>query len=81
MLKRVDNAVYESFAAGVDVEPGFNVMGINNGGVGYALDDFNADLVSAEMQAMVDEAAASITAGELMVHDYMSDETCPVLEF
>ena len=24
---------------------------------------------------------ASITAGELAVHDYMSDETCPALEF
>jgi len=81
MLKRVDNAVYESFAAGEAVEPGFNVMGIGNGGVGYALDEFNAELVSADMQAAVDAAAASITAGDLAVHDYMSDETCPVLEF
>ena len=81
MLKRVDNAVYESFTAGVDVEPGFNVMGVANGGVGYALDEFNADLVSAEMQAMVDEAAAAMASGELMVHDYMSDETCPALDF
>ncbi|MCF2906574.1 BMP family ABC transporter substrate-binding protein [Octadecabacter sp. CECT 8868] len=81
MLKRVDNAVYEAFAAGDGVEVGFNVMGVANEGVGYALDEFNSDLVTAEMQAMVDEAAASITSGELMVHDYMSDETCPVLEF
>ncbi len=81
MLKRVDNAVYESFAAGVDVEPGFNVMGISNGGVGYALDEYNAELVSDEMKAAVDAAAEAITAGELVVHDYMSDESCPVLEF
>ncbi|MBU2991807.1 BMP family ABC transporter substrate-binding protein [Octadecabacter sp. 1_MG-2023] len=81
MLKRVDNAVYEAFAAGADVEVGFNVMGVANEGVGYALDEFNAELITAEMQAMVDEAAAAITSGELMVHDYMSDETCPVLEF
>ena len=81
MMKRVDNAVYESFTAGADVEPGFNVMGVANGGVGYALDEFNADLVSAEMQAMVDEAAAAMVSGELVVHDYMSDETCPALEF
>ncbi|HCP80992.1 MAG TPA: BMP family ABC transporter substrate-binding protein [Octadecabacter sp.] len=81
MLKRVDNAVYESFTAGEGVEPGFNVMGVANEGVGYALDEHNAELVSAEMQAMVDEAAAAMVSGELMVHDYMSDETCPALEF
>ncbi len=81
MLKRVDNAVYEAMSAGGAVETGFNVMGIENGGVGYALDEFNAELVSAEMQAAVDGAAASITSGSLAVHDYMSDETCPALEF
>lgn len=81
MLKRVDNAVYDSFTAGADVETGFNVMGVANAGVGYALDEFNAELVSEEMKAAVDAAAAQIASGELVVHDYMSDETCPVLEF
>lgn len=81
MLKRVDNAVYESFTAGEGVETGFNVMGVSNGGVGYALDEHNAELVDDEMKAAVDAAAASIASGELAVHDYMSDETCPVLEF
>jgi basic membrane protein A and related proteins len=81
MMKRVDNAVYEAMLAGPDVETGFNVMGISNGGVGYALDEFNAELVGAEMQAAVDAAAAEITAGTLAVHDYMSDETCPALTF
>jgi basic membrane protein A len=33
------------------------------------------------MKAMVDAASAQIVSGELMVHDYMSDETCPALEF
>ena len=81
MLKRVDNAVYEAMLAGEEVETGFNVMGIANGGVGYALDEFNAELVSADMQAAVDAAAAAITDGSLAVHDYMSDETCPALTF
>ena len=81
MLKRVDNAVYNAMKAGADLEPGFNVMGIANGGVGYAMDENNAPLVSAEMQAMVDEAAAKIASGELAVHDYMSDESCPALSF
>jgi basic membrane protein A len=81
MLKRVDNAVYDAFKAGDAVETGVNVMGIANGGVGYALDDNNAKLVSPEMKAMVDAAAAKIASGELKVHNYMSDETCPALTF
>jgi basic membrane protein A len=81
MMKRVDNAVYQAFTDGPDMETGFSVMGLANGGVGYALDDNNAPLVSAEMQAMVDDAAAKIASGELKVHDYMSDDSCPALTF
>ena len=81
MMKRVDNAVFEAFTDGPDMETGFNVMGLANGGVGYALDDNNASLVSAEMQAAVDEASAAIASGELAVHDYMSDDSCPALSF
>ena len=81
MMKRVDNAVYDAFKAGADLEAGFNVMGLSNGGVGYALDENNADLITDEMKAAVDAASAQIASGELVVHDYMSDETCPVLDF
>lgn len=78
MMKRVDNAVYDAMKAGTELEVGFNVMGIANGGIGYAMDENNAALVSAEMQAAVDAAAAKIASGELVVHDYMFDNTCPV---
>ena len=44
MMKRVDNAVYNAFSQGEELETGFNVMGLSNGGVGYALDDNNAPL-------------------------------------
>ena len=81
MLKRVDNAVYEAFSQGDALETGNFQMGIANGGVGYALDEFNASLVSADMQSAVDAAASAITAGTLSVHDYTSDETCPALSF
>jgi basic membrane protein A len=33
------------------------------------------------MKAAVDAAAAKIIAGEITVHDYMSDDSCPVLDF
>ena len=81
MMKRVDNAVYDAFTAGADLEAGFNVMGLSNGGVGYALDEYNAELITDEMKAAVEAASAQIASGELAVHDYMSDETCPVLDF
>ncbi|MDX1782118.1 MAG: BMP family ABC transporter substrate-binding protein [Thalassovita sp.] len=78
MLKRVDNAVFEAMKAGTDMETGFNVMGVANGGIDYALDDYNAPLVSADMQGKVDHAKMQIASGELAVHDYMADNSCPV---
>ena len=81
MLKRVDNAVYDAFAAGADLEAGFNVMGLANGGVGYAVDEHNEALITDEMSAAVEAAKASIIAGDIMVHNYNSDETCPSLDF
>ncbi|MDE0590362.1 BMP family ABC transporter substrate-binding protein [Halocynthiibacter sp. C4] len=79
MVKRVDNAVYESFTAGESVEPGFAAMGLANEGVALTFDEHNASLVSDEMKAAVEEAKAKIIAGDIVVHDYMSDESCPSL--
>ncbi|RID90577.1 BMP family ABC transporter substrate-binding protein [Gemmobacter lutimaris] len=81
MLKRVDVAVYEAFKEGADLKPGFNVLGLKEDGVGYAMDENNAPLVSDEMKAAVDAAAEKIKSGELVVHDYMSDDTCPAANF
>ena len=81
MMKRVDNAVYQAFTDGPGMETGFNVMGLANGGVGYALDEHNEALVSADMKTAVDAASAAIASGELAVHDYMSDDSCPALSF
>ncbi|MHC0054774.1 BMP family lipoprotein [Actibacterium sp. D379-3] len=78
MMKRVDVAVYDAFMGGMDLEPGINVLGLADNGVGYAMDEFNADLVTEDMIAAVEAAKAKIVAGEITVHDYMSDNTCPV---
>ena len=78
MLKRVDVAVYNAFTAGDAVEPGIVVLGLAEDGVGYALDEFNAELVTEEMIAAVDAARAQIIAGELAVHNFTEDGTCPV---
>lgn len=79
MLKRVDNAVYEAFSQGVDLETGNFTMGAANGGVDYALDENNAAIFTDEMKAAVDAAKAGIIDGSITVHDYTADQTCPVM--
>lgn len=81
MMKRVDNAVYQAFTDGPELETGFNVMGLANGGVGYALDEYNAPLVTEEMKTSVDNAMMKIASGDIKVHNYMADDSCPVLSF
>jgi len=78
MMKRVDVAVFNAFTEGADLKTGFNVLGLANGGIDYALDDNNKTVFTAEIKAAVDDAKAKIISGEIKVHDYMSDNTCPV---
>ncbi|MBY6201367.1 BMP family ABC transporter substrate-binding protein [Maritalea mobilis] len=78
MLKRVDVAVYNAFTAGEEIEPGLVVLGLEEEGVGYALDEYNEELITEEMMAAVDEARAAIIAGDIEVHNFSDDGTCPV---
>ena len=78
MLKRVDVAVYDAFMQGEDVETGVHVFGLAENGVGYALDEFNEDLITEDMMAAVDEAREQIIAGEIEVHNFTTDGSCPV---
>jgi basic membrane protein A len=81
MLKRVDVAVYNAFKEGEAMTTGVNVLDLKSDGVGYALDDNNAALITAEMADVVNAAAGKIKAGELTVHDYTSDDSCPAVSF
>jgi basic membrane protein A len=82
MLKRVDNAVYDVFNKGVDgFEPGVTTMGLDNDGVGYALDDNNASLISDDMKMAVDAAREKIIGGEIEVVAYYTNDSCPALDF
>ncbi len=83
MLKRVDNAVYDVFEEGRNdaFEPGIEVLGIPEEGVGVAMDENNEELVTDEMMAALDDAKAKIASGEIEVHDYTSDDSCPALSF
>jgi len=81
MLKRVDVAVYDALKAGENLETGVFQMGLAEEGVGYALDENNAPLVSDEMKAAVDEARQKIIDGEIEVVAYYTNDSCPVLDF
>lgn len=78
MLKRVDVAVYNSFTEGMDLQTGTVViLGLKEDGVGYAMDENNQDLISAEVLEMVEATKASIINGDIVVHDYTTDDSCP----
>ncbi len=81
MLKRVDNAVYDTFKEGTEgnFEPGIEVLDLSTEGVGYSVDEHNEALISDEMKAAVEDAKAKIVSGEIAVHDYTSDDSCPVM--
>ena len=73
MVKGVDVAVYNVAKAH---KPGISVLGLKEGGVGYALDANNAKLVTADMKKKVEAAKADIISGKIKVADYMADNAC-----
>jgi basic membrane protein A len=79
MMKRVDVAVYNAFADTKDDKftGGLNLLGLKEGGVDYAMDDNNKDLVTPEMKAAAEKAKADIISGAIQVHDYTEDNNCP----
>ncbi|MEH6443218.1 MAG: BMP family ABC transporter substrate-binding protein [Oceanospirillaceae bacterium] len=78
MVKRVDVAAYNTFKGVQDDnwKAGVNVLGLAEGGVGWAYDDNNKALITPEMKAAVDQAKADIIAGKILVHDYTTNGKC-----
>ena len=74
MVKRVDNAVYAIIQDVVNgqFKSGFHVYGLNEDGVGYAMDENNKDLVTPEMIQQVEEAKKKITNGQITVVDLIN---------
>ena len=63
---------------GITWKPGILDLGLKEGGVDYAVDDNNKAILSAEVRAKADQAKADIISGKIQVHDYMSDNKCPM---
>jgi basic membrane protein A len=78
MVKRLDIAVYNlaMSARNGSWKPGVNVLGLKEGGVGLAMDQHNAPLVSADMKKRLDAAQAEIAAGRIKVANYTADNAC-----
>ena len=80
MYKLVGDAAYESYEAAMNGtwDAATRTLGVAENGVGFAMDEYNADLVSAEMIAAANAAKDAIIAGDIVVHDYSSNNTCPL---
>jgi basic membrane protein A len=80
MLKRVDVAAYDTMmdAKNGEFTPGIVNLGLAEEGVGYVADENNAELLTEEMRTAMEEAKAKIIAGEISVHDYETDQSCPL---
>ena len=71
MLKRLDLTIFEQaekVAAGT-FQSNIVFLGLAEGGVGYAMDDYNSDLVSADMLSKVEAARDDIISGAISVAD------------
>ncbi|HWR38971.1 MAG TPA: BMP family ABC transporter substrate-binding protein [Patescibacteria group bacterium] len=68
MQKRVDNAVYQTIKALIDKEfkGGYQEFGLKEGGVGYAENEFNRDLIGAD-KVKLDDIKEKIISGEIKV--------------
>lgn len=79
MVKRVDNAVYESFMqmkAGT-WKAGVTAKGLKEGGVDWALDENNRKLITPEIEERVIGARKDIIDGKVKVIDIRSGAACP----
>ena len=80
MVKRVDNAVYQTLmdAKKGSWKPEVKLMGLKEGGVDWALDQYNRPLVTPQMEKTVQQARQDIISGKIKVVDYRVANSCPV---
>ncbi|HEY7991216.1 MAG TPA: BMP family ABC transporter substrate-binding protein [Stellaceae bacterium] len=78
MVKHVDVAAYNSFMAAKNGtwKPGISVLGLKEGGVDWALDQYNEKLITPAMKAKIEQAKADIIDGKIKVVDYMASNNC-----
>lgn len=78
MIKTAGNATYltlKNIQAG-NFTNGVENFGLKEGGIDWALDQYNRSLVSKEIEAKINRIKAKIIAGEITIHDYITDNSC-----
>lgn len=72
MIKRVDVAVFNAFndARNNEWTSGIVSLGIAENGVGYSIDEHNRSMITAEMEARVEQARQDIISGKIVVQGY-----------
>ena len=80
MVKRVDVAAYQHFmdAHKGTFSAGIMQLGLAEGGVDWAVDEHNRDLVAGDIEAAVAAAKEAIISGKISVHNYEEDSSCPM---
>jgi basic membrane protein A len=80
MLKRVDNAAYDTMMDAMKGEftAGIVSLGVAQDGVGYVANEKNAELLTEDMRKAMEDAKAKIVSGEIKVHNYEDDQSCPL---
>ncbi len=73
MVKHVDVAVYNVLKQWVG---GTQVLGLKEGGVDYALDEYNAKVFTPALKAKAEAVKADIIAGKIKVVDYRAANVC-----
>ena len=78
MLKRVDVASLMFKTANEGTwKSGIKVLGLAEDGVGWSLDQHNVGLVEKDDYESWNDPR-NIISGKIKVHDYMSNNSCPV---
>lgn len=74
MVKRIDNAVFAVVKDEVEgkFQGGIHVYGLENDGVGYAMDQYNQALIPKDVIEKVEKAKQEIIAGRIEVTDVMN---------
>ena len=77
MIKRVDNAAYDTFKTKMDGTwtPGVVSLGLAEKGVGWAVDEHNEKIVEPFKEKMA-AIEADIIADKIKIHDYMKTNSC-----
>ncbi|MFZ6842831.1 BMP family lipoprotein [Undibacterium sp. RuTC16W] len=80
MVKRVDQAIYDSFMQikNGNWKAGVISKGLKEGGVDWALDKDNRNLITPEIEKRVNAAKQDIISGKVKVIDFREGSKCPV---